>query len=72
MEIVNMGQKIEKGAFDTKEACSYLSMNRKKLDSLRKQNIIKCIKFGKGYYYPKSELDAFLTNYLGQYVPYYA
>ena len=47
-------------------------MNRKTVDSLRKQNRIKFFKVGKKYYFPKTELDAFINRSLGQYIPYYA
>lgn len=72
MDKVNMGQNIERGVFDTKRACEYLCMNRKGIDSLRNQNIIKFFKVGKKYYYPKSELDAFINESEGKYIPYYA
>ncbi len=51
---------------NTKEACSYLGINRGLLDSFRRAGLIRYIKTGRLYLYPISELNAFVSKNLGK------
>ena len=55
-----------KYAYNTEETCYLLGINRKLLDSFRKKGLIKSIKTGRYWIYPASEIESFLTNYLGK------
>lgn len=53
-------------AFNTKQAVEILGINRNILDIYRKKGLIRCIKIGRNYIYPKSELEQFLKNNLNK------
>ncbi len=53
-------------ALNTKEACTYLGINRSLLDSFRRCGLIKSIKMGRLYIYPTSELNAFIDRNMGK------
>ena len=53
-------------ALNTKDACTYLGINRNLLDSFRRCGLIKAIKTGRFYIYPVSELKAFVENNTGK------
>lgn len=55
-----------KTALNTKEACTYLGLNRKLLDTYRRCGLIKSIKAGRLYIYPISELNAFVDRHIGK------
>lgn len=54
-----------KAGFNTKEAVSYLGINRKLLDSYRKAGLIRAIKTGRIYIYPIQELNNFINQNIG-------
>ena len=51
---------------NSKEACSYLGINRNLLDSFRRAGLIRYLKTGRLYLYPIVELDAFIENNIGK------
>ena len=51
---------------NTKEACSYLGINRNLLDSFRRAGLIRYLKAGRLYLYPVVELDAFVNRNVGK------
>lgn len=53
-------------AFNTLESSELLGINRTLLDSFRKKGLIKAIKVGRYYLYPKSELESFISRNLGK------
>lgn len=58
--------RIEKIILNTKEACSYLGLNRNLLDSYRRAGLIRSLKAGRLYLYPISELNAFVSKNIGK------
>lgn len=56
----------EKLAYNTKETIQILGINRNLLDSFRKKGIIKAVKMGRLYVYPKSEIESFIQNNIGK------
>lgn len=52
-------------AFNTKESVELLGINRNLLDSYRKNGLIRAIKVGRYYIYPKTELESFINRNLG-------
>ena len=50
---------------NSKEACSYLGINRNLLDSYRRAGLIRYLKAGRLFLYPVSELDAFVHRNIG-------
>lgn len=52
-------------AYNTKESIEVLGINRSLLDSYRKKGLIKCVKLGRNYLYPKTELESFIQRNLG-------
>ena len=58
--------KIEPFALNTKDACSYLGINRSLLDSYRRAGLIRSVKTGRIYLYPVSELKAFIERNKGK------
>ena len=62
MEHTNMN----KIGYNTEEAVSYLGINRKLLDAYRRAGLIRCIKMGRLYIYPESELIRFINNNIGK------
>lgn len=55
-----------KVAFNTKESVEILGINRNLLDSFRRKGLIKAIKVGRYYLYPKQELESFIAKNLGK------
>lgn len=53
-------------AFNTKESVQILGINRNLLDSYRKRGLIKSVKVGRFYIYPKTELENFINRNLGR------
>lgn len=58
--------KTEKIMLTTKEACSYIGINRNLLDSFRRAGIIKASKMGRQYYYAVRELNSFIDRSIGK------
>ena len=52
----------KKLAYNVKGAADYLGVSKKTIYTLRKAGIIKCIKMGRDYIFPRSELDCFSIN----------
>lgn len=55
----------EKLCFNTKEAVHLLGINRNLLDSFRRRGLIRYVKMGRNYLYPKNELERFVSDNLG-------
>ena len=53
-------------SFNTKETCQILSINRNLLDSFRKKGLIKYVKMGRQYVYPKTEIENFINRNIGK------
>lgn len=53
-------------SFNTKESVEILGINRNLLDSFRRKGIIKAVKVGRYYLYPKQELESFINKNLGK------
>lgn len=56
----------EKIVLSSKEACSYLGINRVLLDSFRRAGIIRANKMGRQYYYAIKELNNFIDRNIGK------
>lgn len=52
----------QKLAYNVAGAAEYLGVSKKTIYMLRKAGIIQCIKMGRDYIFPKSELDHFSIN----------
>jgi excisionase family DNA binding protein len=63
MTVLKPGEKI---TLNSKEACSYLGINRNLLDSFRRAGLIRYLKAGRLFLYPVSELDAFVHRNIGK------
>lgn len=63
------GENLSPGklAYTSDELASALGLSdRRKVDELRKAGVLQGIKVGRGYIYPRSEAERFLTDYLGE------
>ncbi len=57
--------KLEKIAYNTKEATEILSINRNLLDIYRRRGLIRAVKVGRYFIYPRAELERFIERNLG-------
>jgi len=62
----NKETKSNKLLLSSKEACSYLGINRNLLDSYRRAGIIRVSKLGRQYYYSIKELNSFVDRNIGK------
>lgn len=51
--------------FTTEEVAQKLKTHRNMVDKLRRNGLLNGIKLGKGFIYPCTEVEAFLTTYAG-------
>lgn len=51
-------------SYNTKQACQIMGINRNLLDNYRRCGLIKAIKTGKIFIYPKTEIQRFLDDNL--------
>lgn len=58
--------KTDKLLLSSKEACSYLGINRNLLDSYRRAGIIRASKLSRQYYYSRKELESFVDRNIGK------
>lgn len=56
---------INRIALNSKDACSYLGINRNLLDSFRRAGLIRYLKAGRLFLYPVSELNSFVQKNIG-------
>ena len=55
----------EKLAYNTKETIEILGINRNLLDCYRKRGLIRALKVGRYFIYPRSELENFIDRNIG-------
>ena len=57
---------MERAAYTEKELASQIGICQRGLAKLRKDGLIKAVKLGKHWVYPKSEVDKFFVRNLGK------
>lgn len=64
-QILEQLKKTNSLGYSTKDLAYALDTNEHKIHDLRKGGALKGIKMGKGWFYPRKEVERFLTNYTG-------
>ena len=62
---MNSSGTIDRIALNSKDACSYLGINRNLLDSFRRAGLIRYLKAGRLFLYPVAELNSFVQKNIG-------